>query len=211
MIKHLFLITVLAIGLLACSGKKKLTQDNGDLVQEDQETESPGKPMPDFFEAVIVDKSDLDGCGLLFKMEDGSLLRPVSFPPKTPVLKAGMKVSFAYYTAKEMVSICMAEDESINVLQLVLLNEGQQDPCIHISDPYDAKWMEKVITNMKPYSITRYDYNDQYAYYFTGATKSLLYDCEGNLICEVPGKALNDCARQVNDLLNKEVIWVMNE
>lgn len=207
--KNPFYLLLLLMVLVACSSKKKIVQDNADVAPE--EVQSNNRPMPDFYEATVIDKSEIDGCGILFRMEDGRLLRPVSFPPMSPELKGGMSVSFAYYTAKEMVTICMAEDESINVVQLVLLNDGKQDPCIHVSDPYDAVWMEKVISDITPYSITRYDYKDQFVYYFTGAQRSFLYKCNGELICDVPGKALNDCARRVNELPGKKIIWVMNE
>ncbi|MEQ8362089.1 MAG: hypothetical protein RH948_04415 [Cyclobacteriaceae bacterium] len=69
--------------------------------------------------AQVVDKTGLDGCGLMFQLPDGTLLEPefrtyIQTPTveQDPLyhfnLKAGQTVKIDWVASKELASICMA-------------------------------------------------------------------------------------------------------
>lgn len=93
---------VLAVGLLTCS--------------EERQYYSPPAECP--HEATVVDYSNLDGCGLMLELKDGTRLIPLRLvyiqaptPEQDPIyhfnLVAGEKVHFGYREA-EGVTTCMA-------------------------------------------------------------------------------------------------------
>ena len=64
----------------------------------------------------VVDKTDLDGCGLLIQTSGGQLLLPAEYASGVDqsLLKAGAKIRFDYTEVGGM-SICMAEDAIVRI------------------------------------------------------------------------------------------------
>ncbi|MCB0644785.1 MAG: hypothetical protein KDC44_24235 [Phaeodactylibacter sp.] len=84
----------------------------------------------------------------------------------------------------------------------------QPTACIDRTDPMEIEWMEAAVKRHTPYQVYKYRYlTDGWAYYYLGAKESYLYDCQGLLLCSVPGKMMNDCARKVQNLGEGELIY----
>ena len=79
--------------------------------------------------------------------------------------------------------------------------------CTETMSPYDAEWMVISMEKTKAYQVIRYVYRtDGFAYYFLGPTKSMLFDCQGTLLCESTARETkcDDKTKQYSDEL---VIW----
>ena len=80
--------------------------------------------------------------------------------------------------------------------------------CVDTTDPLEVGWMEAALKRHQPYQVMKYNYlTDGWAYYFMGGQESFLYDCQGLLLCSVPGRAMNDCARKVQGLGEGKLIY----
>jgi hypothetical protein len=164
-------------------------------------------------EGVLKDLTGLDGCWLMIYMEDGKKLQPVNWPENATPPMAGSRILIEYVILEDMMSICMAEDHNIDIISFDVIGKsdkpGKKD-CVDISDPYSIEWMAELADRLNPYSISRYNYEDGWLYYLQSGTTSYLYDCQGTYICEVPGRAFNDCASMISELEGAKVIWVRN-
>ena len=67
-------------------------------------------------QGTVVDKTGLDGCGLLIETSDGKLLLPAEYAGGVDqsLIKAGAKIRFDYTEVGGM-SICMAEDAIVRI------------------------------------------------------------------------------------------------
>lgn len=67
-------------------------------------------------QGTVVDKTGLDGCGLLIQTSGGKLLLPSEFASGVDqsLIKAGAKIRFGY-TEVDGMSICMAEDAIVRI------------------------------------------------------------------------------------------------
>ena len=71
--------------------------------------------------------------------------------------------------------------------------------CYQTTDPQGITWMRYKIGHHQPVQILRYDFLDGWAYFYkTAGKRSYLYDCQGNLICEVE-TSIRQCKRQVEN------------
>lgn len=64
---------------------------------------------------IVKDYSNLDGCGLLIELADGTLLLPASLPENAQ-LKAEQRIQFGYRELNDAVSICMAERKVVDIV-----------------------------------------------------------------------------------------------
>ena len=171
--------------------------------------------------ATVKDFTGLDGCKFLFVLDNGEKWLPTQINDENFVLQDGQKIKFGYKEAESMVSICMAESKSIIVTCIEETAPGnsssegippkpQKEPCIETTNPSEVAWMAALVKEHNPYSIVRYNYLDGYAYYYMHPVRSRLYDCQGNFLCDIPGKIMNDCVRRMQNLEGKLVIWEKN-
>lgn len=80
--------------------------------------------------------------------------------------------------------------------------------CVNASSMEDAPWMKEAFGKHKPFEVLKYSYLDGWGYQYLTGPVSYFYDCQGTLICETPGKMLNDCARMVQALGKGEKIYI---
>ena len=79
-------------------------------------------------------------------------------------------------------------------------NLPNRKECIDTKDVESTAWLRQAMKDHTPYNVIKYRYKtDGWAYQFTGANRHL-YDCQGTLICVARGKAMDECARRINDL-----------
>lgn len=67
-------------------------------------------------QGTVVDKTGLDGCGLMIQSSDGKLLLPAEYATGVDqsLIKAGAKLRFGFTEIGGM-SICMAEDAIVRI------------------------------------------------------------------------------------------------
>ncbi len=162
---------------------------------------------------MVKDYSGMDGCQFLLVTNEGDKFLPVSWPKMDFELKNNQSIKIGYTEVQDAVSICMMESKSVIVICVEFIAQtGGVKPakkeCAKVDKPFDADWLATIAKKYNPYQIDRYDYlGSRYAYYIDIGKKKMLYDCSGYLICEVEGKALNDCTNKVKELRGKKTIW----
>jgi len=165
-------------------------------------------------EGELRDLSGLDACRLMIFMDNGKKLQPINWPEGSSIPAVGSRLAIKYLILEDMVSICMAEDFNVDIVEYrVIKGPGKpaKKDCVDILDPYRVDWMVELVEGLEPYSITRYNYEDGWIYYLQCGTINYVYDCQGTYICEVPGRSYNDCAKMISELEGAKIIWVRNE
>ncbi|MCB0677454.1 MAG: hypothetical protein KDC30_12235 [Saprospiraceae bacterium] len=190
--QYFFAILMLA-SLGACHSSKPAAEEPA------QDCPTPG---------VVRDMSQLDGCRFLIELANGVRLLPADGIPDDFPLTDGMAIKFDYEVLEGQMSICMAESAIVRITCIQASGERPEIPTCHdTTDPGSVEWMQAALEKHAPYEVVKYPYLDGWAYFFRGGPVSYLYDCQGNFLCEAPGKMLNDCVRKVQGLGEGEVIW----
>ena len=154
----------------------------------------------------------LDGCKILILLDDGTKLLPSKIIDANFRLKDGQRIAFDYREDKDFnMTICMAEDMIIEITCLKSLDEMSNNnaaQCINTSEPTKIDWLKKLIEEKQPLRISKYPYGKKFVYFFQGKTDSYAYDCEGNLICDMPGNEQNVCYDQMQTFTDGRVIYL---
>ena len=162
---------------------------------------------------MVKDYSGVDGCGLLLVTSEGEKLLPASLPKMDFELANNQALKIGFTEMKDAVSICMMESRTIivNCVEFVAMTGGvkpAKQQCEKVNEPFESSWMPAIVKKYKPVQIDRYEYlGSRFAYYIDAGVKKMLYDCGGTLICEVEGKALNECTSKVKALKGRTTIW----
>jgi hypothetical protein len=166
----------------------------------------------------IKDFKGLDGCGFMIVLENGNKLQPIKYSSENLEITDGQKIKFSYEEITNQVGICMA-GKMITVKCIEFLESSATIPpgtggikpekikCVKTLSPYDADWMITSMEKTRAYQVIRYIYRtDGFAYYFLGPTKSMLFDCQGTLICESTSRETK-CDDQTKQYSDELVIW----
>ncbi len=143
-------------------------------------------------EAVVIDQSEVDGCGLLLQLTDGKKLLPMNGAQYG--LKKGEKLMVSYRT-ESAASICMLEDEIVSLTCVSRKSISDCQPYQHIDE---VEWLRTLILDQSPSQIVRYKYQDQYLYQLVTAANRTWYDCIGQLMCgssedcKIPSNSITD-------------------
>ncbi len=160
------------------------------------------------FVGTVKDMRGLDGCQFLIITESGEKLLPTRVPEGF-TLQGGQEIKFGYQEAEAMASICMAEDKTVEVTCIELLNEEstQKQECLNIENAIKVDWMVAAIDQYAPLQIVKYRYRtNSWAYLFKGK-KHYLYDCQGTLICESEDTSSSRCMSKIGANKVGVVIW----
>ncbi len=145
----------------------------------------------------VVNKSELDGCGLLLKDSKGNLFKPIENPVVGFQYKEGQLLDIKYKELRGLMSTCMAEKGAIKITCLKVI----QQPCPNFKSVSDLPWLTDLCSKIKANRLTYYESaTDANRYYFLlrTNTNSFLYDCEGNMECFYPATdTLNDCYKKL--------------
>ncbi len=157
----------------------------------------------------VVDYDGLDGCGYLIKLQDGKLLNPIKFPDGFQAHHE-QSIRFNYKVLKNMASICMAENEIVEITCIEDGN-GASGPveCSEISNPFAIPWMNKAIDRHNPVKIIKLQMGGKWTFAFQAEPNdTFLYDCDGKLLCQSNGDENDDCHRQYLNFISKgKTIW----
>ncbi len=165
------------------------------------------KPITGCEISATVINPNLDGCGLLLELTTGEKLMPAN--GSDFALEEGHRVKLDYQILEDQMSICMAEDHIVRITCLDILEDlPRKKPCLNISDPNEAGWMQGVLNDFQPTIIEKYNYLDGFAYQCKRSGMIRLYDCQGTLLCEFEEVDQSSCRLKRNNLKNKVEIWV---
>jgi len=213
-------ISILILLFISCDTTKPTTAEGSTATPPTQEkTLAAVKEVPTSGAceetALIKDMRGTDGCEWLLELDDGTRVLPAAMPKIDFEFENNVLVKIGYMEVKDGMSACMAENKIVNItcIEKVAKTGGirpAKNGCDKLNGPFDAGWMKDLVIKHKPTKIDRYNHLDGFAYYLQSATKSYLYDCTGALLCEVEGKASNDCTKKIKSMSEKFTIWVVN-
>lgn len=194
LIKTTFFVLLLAF--LGCDASKKVP------------TKSDCKTI-----GMVKDYTGLDGCRLMIETEDGRKLLPAKINQEGFVLKDGQKIAFDFVEAKDYgMTVCMAEDMIIEITciqKLAVSKEDVKDKCVDTFKPEEVEWLKKLIEETKPIRILKYPRSEEEIFYMLYAKpNSIVYDCKGNKVCEVPNGEKNDCYNTMQALGRGQMIYL---
>ena len=210
-IKIAFLYLMTSLGILSgisCTTSQK-AGNKSPLSQEETDGEQTSKPEPPYEMVTLKNMEGLDGCMYLLITESGKKLLPIGETETLDKMQDGQVLGVYYEIMDGAMSVCMAEDAIVRILQVFPITPDLSK-CEDFIDPYDVPWLAKAIEKHQPFSITKYTYLHGVAYYLQSGQRNYFYACDGTLVCEVIGRMMNDCARMIADLNDGEVIMVRN-
>lgn len=156
----------------------------------------------------VKDLDGLDGCGYLIELPNGDLLNPASYPGGF-VFKDKKKIRFDYKILPDAVSICMAENATVEITCISEIDaQSAPQDCAKITNPFTVPWMDKAIDRHNAVQVIKQQIGGKWVFLFRAVPTSFLYDCDGNLLCETKGDNTDDCHRQYLNRISKgKVIW----
>jgi hypothetical protein len=178
-------------------------------VQEEVTKDQAGKPEPPYEMVTLKNMEGLDGCMYMLITDSGKKLLPIGETETLEKMRDGQLLGVYYEVMDGAMSVCMAEDAIVRILQIFPI-PPDLSKCADFIDPFAVPWLAKAIEKHEPFSIIKYSYLHGQAYYLQSGQRNFFYACDGTLVCEVIGRMLNDCARMIADLEEGEVIWVRN-
>ena len=193
--------------LLACKSAKKIS--NSPAIAKDS-----NKNEACSLRAVVKDFSkERQGCGLMLVLDNsGAVLNPVILPENALALREGQKWNLSFVFLKGVRTTCGIESAQVRVTCLEEVLEQKNAPdkstplkkeCVKTDNALDVPWMENLISKIKPQQVQRFPYiTNGWAYYFRSNKTSLLYDCQGTLVCTGA-----DCLKKVDDPNRGEVVY----
>lgn len=159
----------------------------------------------------VKDYTGLDGCRLMIETEDGRKLLPAILP-EGYVLKEGQKIAFDFVEAKDYgMTICMAEDMIIKItcLQNLELTKEDLENCTDTFKAEQVEWLKKLIDSKEPIRVNKYFRSEKEIYYMLySKAGSIVYNCKGELVCEVPNNEKNDCFNSMQALGRGQLIYL---
>ncbi len=165
--------------------------------------------------AWVKDMRGLDGCGFLLITDNNKKLLPANSNKLKFKFQDGQRVQIKYRHQKNAGGTCMTEDEVIEVLSIKELENNSlakppKKECVQILDPVSSAWSKAILMKESPFRMCRYRYQDGYAYYFMTKTKNLLYDCQGNFMCE-DNADNRKCVDNITELTEGKVVWTLDQ
>jgi hypothetical protein len=163
----------------------------------------------------VKDMRGLDGCSFILITDQNKKLLPGNLNKLKFNFRDGQRVQIKYRHMKNVGGTCMAEDEVVEILSIKeIINKALLKPakkeCVLIMDPVNAAWSKEILMKENPYRMWRYKYQDGYAYYFMTKKKNLLYDCQGNFMCEDLADK-RKCVDNITELTEGKVLWTRDE
>jgi hypothetical protein len=166
--KNIFAIALLFFFATACKTTKQVAVE-------------PPTPTKCLTFAKVKDYSNVESCGYLLELADGTFLFPESVKAERADyrLEADQSVRIDYEISKGATSLCVVEGKSAAITCLVLLPPRPKD-CFD-SDSPSIEWMAQLIDILRPTAIHKYLKTNEIEYLFDCPLEKAMYDCKGNL------------------------------
>ena len=131
--------------------------------------------------AKVVDLKGLDGCGMLFEINQ-KRLNPIEFKVPKPDLADGTAIGLDYLPLKGVMSTCMAESGSIIVTCITVLKR----PCPRFTSVDEILWLADLKQKMRPQKIMYFqNEQDEDLFVLDLGKYKYLYTCQGALDCSL--------------------------
>jgi hypothetical protein len=151
---------------LACKSKKVILEE---------------QPTKCLSFAKVKDYSNVEDCGYILELEDGSYLFPQSVKAEREDFRFGpdQNIRIDYTISNGTTSLCVEKGKAADITCLVLLPPRPAD-CFDSEAP-TIDWMVQLIDILRPDAIYKYLKANEIEYLFDCPKEKALYDCKGNL------------------------------
>jgi hypothetical protein len=143
----------------------------------------------------VFDKKGLDGCKWILMTDAGATLEPAEIDVEHHEFSHMQRLKVSY-EALPRKSVCqMGKPVRIHCLTYV----GW--PCVESGDLKDIEWLTAAANYLGAKKTTRLKEGDQVFYTISNYQFTELYDCKGQFICKSEGKAMTDCLRRIQKMV----------
>jgi len=188
---HLRIFIFTLVLILSCTTQKEGKQSaNSDCTQE----------------ILVIDKTGIDGCGLLLQLPNGEKWMVVeNLTGKT--FKAGERWQIGYEKISDHMSVCMMEQAAVKVI----CQEKMMEKCVDERDVFKIPWLNKNMGDWQPDRVSKYPYQSQIMYVIERKTVNYLYNCQGKRLCAGKGSIWQECLAKYQADFGKEAIIYQGE
>ena len=141
----------------------------------------PSPPTKCLTFAKVKDYSNVESCGYILELEDGTILFPQSVKAERADfrLEGDQSVRIDYVVSKNVMNLCVVEGKAADISCLILLPPRLKD--CYDSDSPSIEWMVQLIDILRPVTIYKYLKTNDIEYLFDCPLEKVMYDCKGNL------------------------------
>lgn len=136
--------------------------------------------------------ANLDGCGTMLRLDDGSTLEPVRCDFQ---IYPNVQYQLGYSIEEEFMSICMMADSMVSI-ECLKWKPSTQD-CYREDTVLADSWLHTIIEENQIQSIDKFHVGEASVFSFSNGTNSWLYSCTGELLCS--GEAEKKCLIEIKE------------
>ncbi len=143
---------------------------------------------------VVMDMTDLDGCGMILVTKENKKLLPTNIGEYLSTVKDGDQLMVSYSVIEDAMSICMTEDAMVKLNCVELVSPvADYNECPKMIDPVDFAWSKKVLGEIDLRRIELITTSEGDYYRFSANRECHLYKCTGQFICNGTCDEKDEC------------------
>lgn len=210
---RILILTLVVFSLMACKTNKNMTTtepSSGEIEKYSVEVDSV---LPCDHSARIVLDIENASCGLMLTLPNGMSVQPIELPDPEFTFSSGDKVRVSFVERDDFKSDCANSQGIVQVTCLEKdwnLSYDKGDECVKTIDAFSIPWMKRIIGELDPEKVTRYDFEDRLAYKFEGKKGQVVVDCFGQELCRQRPGEKPACEMIQSMMSNAYVILVIN-
>lgn len=211
---HWAILPILAVLFFNCGGTRQTNQtidQDGQIADQEVKIDSV---LPCDHSGILTVNLDDENCGILLELPNGSYMQILELADQNFTFSSGDRVRVSFEVLNQIKSSCPKAMQAIRVTCMEEdwnISHQKSTECIKTIDAFSVEWMHKIIGQLDPQKITRYDFrNNQYAYLFEGSKGKILTDCFGGELCQERPGMKGNCEQIWPLLSNEYVILVVN-
>lgn len=157
-------------------------------------------------EVLVIDKSGMDGCGLLLQLPNGDKWLVVENDTDQS-FQAGERWKIGYEKVDDYMSSCMMEQAAVKIV----CQEKMPAACEDQRDVFKISWLRKKMGDWQPLRVYRYQYQSEVVYLVERAQGNFLFSCRGEQWCAGKGAEWTACLANYKANFGKEAIIYQGE
>jgi len=208
-----FLLGLLVIAF-SCSSSKSGVNVSPEKKDDMVEVETEVVSVPCDHTATILSFTQEDpNCAVLFELANGMMFQPILLPDPNFTFNHGDRVRISYDILDNYEKGC---SKAMAMAQVTCLEKDYsfdhgKGQCVNTIDVFSVPWMNDVLNKMNAGRVTKYDFEEKYAYGFKSQSGEVIFDCHGTEICRSRPQEGDQCFAIRNKLTNQQVVLVINE
>lgn len=165
-------------------------------------------------DATVRDYTALDGCRFLLELKDGTRLLPVELSDPAFLFSEGQLLKINYSEVKDVVTSCSTAAIPVKIECIQEIKPGEKKgqvffkkECFDTPAPLSVAWINKLILRNRVTEVKKGYLNNEPQYILYGNVNIMVFSCTGDLLCEYPWNATDNCATPVEELKDLRSIW----